>query len=75
MTYKQALDTIKKHIAAVTFEYGGVSCGVDPFNDKDFTVWYGDNVYYVKSIDDVLSKPFFGGKNLSQLSKIVEFDY
>ncbi|MFQ9516732.1 MAG: hypothetical protein ACLRZ9_13035 [Eubacterium sp.] len=60
----------------VTFEYKGISCGIDPFSETEFDIWYGDEVETVNSIDRVMDTPIFDGKPLNEIiDKITELDY
>jgi hypothetical protein len=63
---------INSLISQVLFDYHGVPCGVDPFNKHEFDVWYGDKAETMHSIDDVMNKPFFDGKSLTEISSEIE---
>ena len=54
-------------VSHVLFDYKGVPCGVDPFSHHCFDVWYGDKAETMTSIDDVMNKPFFDGKSLTEI--------
>lgn len=56
----------------VLFDYKGIHCGVDPFSAHEFDVWYGDKYETMKSIEEVMNKPFFDGKSLSEISSEIE---
>ncbi|MCD7943423.1 MAG: hypothetical protein LUE25_01100 [Clostridiales bacterium] len=59
----------------VTFEYNGKLCGVDPYNENSFELWYGDNLIEVTNIDDVMQIPFFESKSLLEIAdEIVNLD-
>ena len=58
------------------FDYNGQNCGVDPFNCRDFDMWYGENFVEVKSIDEVFELLFFNGKLLIDIyEKITNISY
>lgn len=70
---EEMYEIIDVHISAVTFTYKGKNCGVDPFSDTDFAVWYGEKDANMTSIEDVFHKPFFDGKSLTEIfPEIVE---
>lgn len=71
---------IKKRINELcshfTFEYNGVPCGIDPLSIDSFDMWYGEDFFNVKSVDEVMSYPLFGGKSLADITdniKIIEW--
>lgn len=61
---KQRIESLCTH---VTFEFNGKSCGIDPFSQDDFEMWCGDMVMIAKSIDEVMSVPFFDGSALTDI--------
>lgn len=63
------INSLIKH---VLFDYKGIPCGVDPFSHKEFDVWYGDKAETMTSIDDVMNKPFFDGKSLTEIVPEIE---
>ena len=69
-------DSIKERINELashfTFEYKNTACGVDPFSENDFDLWCGDNNMTAKSIDEVMTTPFFNGKSLSEIADDIE---
>lgn len=67
MSLEEMYEIIDVHISAVTFTYKGKNCGVDPFSDTDFAVWYGDKDANMTSIKDVFHTPFFDGKSLTEI--------
>lgn len=67
MTVAQLKNDLKNLIHYATFEYKGKRCGVDPVSKKHFDMWYGENDYAAKSIDEVMSHPLFDGKTLPEI--------
>ena len=63
---------INSLIHHVLFDYKGIPCGVDPFSHKEFDVWYGDKAETMTSIDEVMNKPFFDGKSLTEIVPEIE---
>lgn len=61
---KQCLSELRTHIL---FDYNGVQCGIDPISHSHFEMWYGDKGCTVNNIDDVLNKPFFCEKSLTEI--------
>lgn len=73
------VDAIKKHlsnlIGAVTFEYTGYSCGIDPLSLNQFDMWYGNKCMTAHSIEEVMTVRFFNGNSLEDiLESVTEFD-
>lgn len=58
---------INSLIQHVVFDYKGIPCGVDPLSHEKFDVWYGTKTETMTSIDDVMNKPFFDGKSLTEI--------
>ena len=63
---------INSLIQHVVFDYKGIPCGVDPLSHHEFDVWYGDKAETMTSIDDVMNKPFFDGKSLTEIASEIE---
>ena len=63
---------INSLIHHVLFDYKGIPCGVDPFSHKEFDAWYGDKAETMTSIDEVMNKPFFDGKSLTEIVPEIE---
>ena len=66
---KERINELASHF---TFEYQSLSCGVDPFSQNEFDLWCGDNNRTAKSIDEVMTTPFFNGKSLSEIADDIE---
>ena len=67
------LDTLTSHI---TFEYNGLSCGIDPLSRKEYDMWYGDNTITVESLDEVFNTEFFDGKTIIDIwDDVSEVEY
>lgn len=62
-----------EHATLMAFMYKGVLCDIDPFSENDFTVYVDGDGTDVFSIDDVMNKPYFLGKSLSEIADEVEF--
>ena len=67
MTAKDLRDRIKSICTHVLFDYNGKECGVDPFNEKHFDMWYGDDFMEAHGIAEVMKTPFFNGKALEDI--------
>lgn len=61
---RKRIDSLCTHI---TFEFQGKDCGVDPFSHDNFEMWYGNKVMTAKSIDEVMTTPFFDGHPLKDI--------
>ena len=61
---RKQIDSIITHIL---FDYNGKPCGIDPINLNSIDMWYGDDDYCAKSVDDAMSYPLFDGKSLNQI--------
>lgn len=72
MTNDQIRKRIDEKASHFTFLYNGVSCGVDPYSDKEYDIWYGDKIITVDSIEEVMNNPFFGGKSLTAISRNIQ---
>lgn len=53
---KKHIDSLASHIL---FDYNSIPCGIDPINRHNIDIWYGNNAYTAKSIDDAMSFPLF----------------
>ena len=67
MTAKDLRDRINSICTRVLVDYNGKECGVDPFNEKHFDMWCGDDFMEAHSIDEVMQAPFFEGKPLEEI--------
>lgn len=75
MTALEIKQYIEQMISHITFTYNGKNCGVDPIlYNKRYDMWYGEDVFTAKSVDEVMNKPFFNGKSLSDIAEIIELD-
>ena len=72
MTVKDLRDRISSICTHVLFDYNGKECGVDPFNEKHFDMWCGDDFMEAHSIDEVMKVPFFEGKALEDIAGQLE---
>ncbi len=68
---KDYLETLASHI---TFDYNGKSCGVDPLSRTHYEIWYGEDDMVAKSLDEVMTIPFFDGKSLSDIAEEIVID-
>lgn len=68
-TLKKKIDSLSSHIL---FNYKEMSCGIDPLNRNHIDMWYGNNSITVKSIDRVMSEPFFDGKCLNDIASEIQ---
>ena len=67
MTAKDLRDRINSICTHVLFDYNGKECVVDPFNEKHFDMWYGDDFMEAHGIEEVMQTPFFDGKALEDI--------
>ena len=67
MTVKDLRDRINSIWTHVLFDYNEKECGVDPFNEKHFDMWYGDDFMEAHGIEEVMQTPFFDGKALEDI--------
>lgn len=69
-------EQIKKRLlefcCLMAFEYHGLDCSIDPFNPKLFHINCGGEEQDIYSIDDVMSRPLFGGKCLNEIADEIE---
>ncbi|WP_418695802.1 hypothetical protein [Acidaminococcus intestini] len=72
MKPKVLKDRISSLITHVLFDYKGIPCGVDPFSKDEIDVWYGNKSDTMKSIDEVMNKPFFDGKSLAEIAPEIQ---
>lgn len=72
MTVEEIKDRINELANAFVFDYNNKPCGVDPFSENDFDMWYGDDDISVDSIDKVMNTPFFDGKPLKDIVDDIE---
>ena len=66
---KERINSLCTH---VLFTYNRKECGVDPFNEKHFDMWYGEECMEAHSIDEVMETPFFDGKALQDIVDQIE---
>ncbi len=71
ITIEKIKSRIEEGCSHFTFEYNDKVCGIDPvYNPKDgqrYEMWCGEDEYTAKSVDEVMSKPMFDGKCLSEI--------
>ena len=76
----KTVDKIKDRIAQMcshfTFEYKGIECGIDPLCNPDknikFDMWFGEETYGAKNIEEVMNVPLFDGRCLSEITNEIE---
>lgn len=61
-------EQIDSLVSAVTFEYKGKRCGVDPLSHHHYDVWYGAKCETMTSIDQVMDEPFFDDQSLAEIA-------
>lgn len=66
---RKQIDSLISHIL---FDYKGKPCGIDPINRQHIDIWYGDEEYSAKSVDDVMTFPLFDGKSLNEICGNIE---
>ena len=88
ITAKAIEDRIKEMCCAVTWDYNGKHCGVDPYGipiDKitedrfkmkyGFDMWYGDKCATFDTAEKVMNEPFFDGKTIEEIiPDMVDYD-
>lgn len=62
-------------VSHILFEYGGLSCGIDPINAGCIYLWCGENSVCCKSVDEAMTATIFGGKSLSDICETTAFEY
>lgn len=76
MTAEDIREHLGNLIGAITFEYNGKNCGIDPLSLNKFVMWYGDDETVAESVDEVMSIDFFDGNCLEEIIEDVEdFEY
>lgn len=55
MTAEDIREHLGNLIGAITFEYNGKNCGIDPLSLNKFVMWYGDDETVAESVDEVMS--------------------
>ena len=76
MTLTELKKYLKALNGAVTFDYNGYSCGIDPLSANEFDMWYGDKSITLDSLDDVFNHNFFDGNSLFEIwDDISEIDF
>ena len=67
MTAKEMRDRVDSLATHILFDYNGRNCGVDPFSRNNIDMWYGQEFMNAKSIDEVMTTPFFDGNALQDI--------
>lgn len=76
MTAEDIREHLGNLIGAITFEYNGKNCGIDPLSLNRFVMWYGDDETVAESVDEVMSIDFFFGNCLEEILEDAEdFEY
>ena len=76
MTAEDIREHLGNLIGAITFEYNGKNCGIDPLSLNKFVMWYGDDETVAESVDEVMSIDFFDGNCLEEIIEDAEgFEY
>ena len=76
MTAEDIREHLGNLIGAITFEYNGKNCGIDPLSLNKFEMWYGDDETVAESVDEVMSIDFFDGNCLEEIIEDAEdFEY
>lgn len=68
MTAKDMRNRIDSLATHVLFDYNGHECGVDPFSRDNIDMWCGDDFMNAKSVDEVMTAPFFDGNALQDIT-------
>lgn len=75
MISKDIKGHLENLVGAITFEYNGYSCGIDPLSLNKFDMWCGDKSMTADSIEEVMTIKFFDGDALEDILKsATEFD-
>lgn len=75
MTVLEIREYIDSLISHIEFTFNGKDCGVDPISrNKRYDMWYGDEFYIAKSVDEVMNLKFFNGMSLNEIAEIIEID-
>ena len=73
MKLEDILEDVITITSCVTFIYNGKNCGIDPYSQNNFAMWYGDEDFNATSIDDVITVKLFDGKSLAQLADEIKW--
>lgn len=73
MTAEDIREHLGNLIGAITFEYNGKNCGIDPLSLNKFVMWYGDDETVAESVDEVMSIDFFDGNCLEEIIEDAEY--
>jgi len=72
MTASDLANRIDSLLSHILFRYHGEDCGIDPFNRQNIDLWYGEHWSNMKSVDEVMTTPFFDGKCLAEIADEIE---
>lgn len=73
-SYEEVVERLREIVTCFEFEYNGTRCGVDPFSETDYDVWYGEKFAEMHSLDEVINTKFFDGKMLKEIFPYIEID-
>ena len=65
---------LMEHITLMSFDYKGVRCGIDPYDDNNFSVFCDGEEKTVHSIEEVMTGKYFKGHPLEEIIKEIDFD-
>lgn len=72
MSIKDIRKRIESLCSHVTFDFGGKACGIDPLASDQFDMWCGEDTMTAKSIEEVMTVPFFDGRSLEEIADRIE---
>lgn len=73
-SYEEVVERLREIVTCFGFYYNELCCGVDPFSENHYDVWYGEKFAEMHSLDEVLNTKFFDGKTLQEIFPYIEID-
>lgn len=67
MKAKDIRDRLGELCTHITFEFDGMSCGIDPLSRSSYEMWCGECEMTAKSLDEVMHVKFFKGCALEDI--------
>lgn len=65
-------DRLGELCSHITFEFAGMSCGIDPLSRSSYEMWCGDREMTAKSLDEAMEAKFFNGYALEEIADKIE---
>ena len=74
MKRQELYNVIATNISSIMFEYEGINGLIDPYNENEIDLCYGDTSITV-DLKNVMITKMFNGKSLEEICDMVEFEY